>query len=415
MLIEFIVVYGDEENFFYVVNHLYLQLVPATFLDGLLFKNANEMTNETFKSYSLYLGSIGYMIFDKCKVWDKINEKLATCSKYFYEISQSIEKTNKITNEYFILKWKHEDIIKEIATSEKIKFESPYESLSAIQRNFLFAKEIVNNDEDSLSVNILKKLKKSEKYEKCIEIDNERQRVFAEYTESFFNTIDIKHRNMREIYSESYYDKLIKLTDDDIFISIDRTTWLPIEDDVSHKEILDYFLLKESLYIFSVYYEGEDDGTITYKINRELKHSMKEIELNHYCSACRILFTLIDNNHKSLSEAFNGFANVKVDYKNRKERSEGITKLFNTFKYYENQWRPLDECIKKINNGTGFVNRNDLLHGVSIDVDKYICVKLLLLFVSLNFIKDELRHLSEIYHGFFEVFAMCEAKGDNHE
>lgn len=410
---DFIIVYDKEKVLFYVVIHNKYQIYLETFLDEFNFQTANEMTIETFRAYSLYLGSIGYRIIDKCKVWVKVNQNLSTTARDFYKITQALEEANKVSNEYFILKWKHEDLIKKIVDEENLKLHESFAAFSLIDRYNSIGNQFAN--ENSEFKNISNKMKKNSNYKELCDVNDKRRLKFLEYSKHFSNVSTVKNEVRKKIFSNKYYAVIKKYAENNIFISVDRTTWLPIEDEtISYKDILDYFLLKDNIYLFSVY-NLEDDGTISYKVNRDLKMAMNEIELENYSSSCRIICSLIDNNHKSLSEAFNGFSTTRKNFKNGKERSEEITKLFTQFKYYEEQWIQLDECIKKINNGSGFVNRNDLIHGIDVEVDKYDCIKLVLLFINLNYLKDDLRNLSEVFEGYLEASTLLKMKENNHE
>lgn len=130
------------------------------------------------------------------------------------------------------------------------------------------------------------------------------------------------------------------------------------------------------------------------------------MESGCYRAASRNLFALIESEHKKCADAFEGFFEKAKKFKNGLARSKKITKLLENLniEWDKRCWQKINAYYQKVVINNGPIDRNAIVHGDyysdKMDIDKYDAMKLILLWLNLRLIADNLMNLHDMYDSF---------------
>ena len=281
------------------------------------------------------------------------------------------------------------------------------ENVPESKRIDIIVERLANERKNGYSV-VKEKLLKNKEYVESNEIAKQ---IFPAYMDFFKALIDLEQFIAREyqLFSDDYKKKMDEYAEKGLFLFFQNTPDLPIdEEDVSIEDVYNYYLNDDAMYLVGImeqYINKNDAGKIYDREGNDLIASYNQLLYGNYWAALRNLYALIDHHHKLCSDIFNGYEEAKVSFKNGKERSEYISKLFNDTKvfYYEEVWKKINEAIEEINKGTGtrFIPRNSIIHGdyenMKIEPKASDVINVLFIYITMRGMIDHLANIEEAY------------------
>lgn len=364
--------------------------------------------------YTLIQQSANEEITEKNKKKMYINEKInrKMVNKEYAEI---INEENKLyrnfcdkTLAYNELNEQYENCLGKVDKNKLnliVEKYGPKENIAELDKSLLIANVLKNKDYNGFK-ELFDDLKKDSFYLESEEIQKKITTAFFEYVDAFID-FNLHYEKEQKLYSIKYLEKMNSLADEGFFLYCLNTPDWPIDDDnVTINDLCDFLLDENCLYLYGViatYVENGNFGEIYQREAYDLKAAFSLLIQKHYWASLRSMYSLIEHHHKLCAEAFNGYYNVKKEFKNGKQRSETIGKLFEGLsKRYEEIWCKIDKAIKEINcsDGKKFVSRNDIVHGdyqkIEVNPNAVDVLKTILIYVTLRQMVEHLKIIEEI-------------------
>lgn len=248
---------------------------------------------------------------------------------------------------------------------------------------------------------------------------NEIAQSAYEYVQSFFE-LETKIRQDREnLFSQEYLDKMSQFADEGVLLYFLETPDMPLLDnELTTQKIIDIFYYKECATLQTLLYSimqlrdaspsmkrKTDDIEICLQLIIYGYSYNKDNNQGYFRTATRNLFALLDNEHKKCADVFEGIINKKKRYRTGLQRANKIHKLIDdlNLKWENMVWDKINSFYKKINLSEkciGVINRNSIVHGDytfnEIDVSANDVMKLMLLWINMRLLADELCHIDEM-------------------
>lgn len=345
----------------------------------------------------------------KFHVFEEFNRRYTKYFKYIEEEGRLFQATNEKRLKYEEINEMHLQSLHKCDPSliqAFLKKIIPDENIPERERIIIFG-EIIKNRATNGYNDLIAELNKDKNYAKSNELAKELQPAFMDFLMAFIN-LEMHMAKEYSLYSVEYKTKMDEYADKGLFLYCQNTPDLPIDDkEVTIDDIYNYFLDDDAanlLGMFEVFVKFGEIGEINKREADDLISSFNLLIEGNYWAALRNLYALIDHHHKLCSDIFNGYLEAKKEFKNGKQRSEYITKLFSNSKidYYERVWNKLDLAFEEINKGSGkrFVSRNAIIHGdyenLDINPTAKDVVNVLMLYVTMRMIIDHFKNIELI-------------------
>ena len=282
--------------------------------------------------------------------------------------------------------------------------------------NILFEKML--NPEESGYAAMKEKMKNCPGYKESDELAKKIQPAFMDF---FKSLIDIENHTAKEyeLYTDKYKEKLDYYAEQGLFLYCQNTPDLPVDDEeVTIDDFYEYYLTDDAMYLKNTFETFVVNAPAMGEINvREADDIVASFNLlleGKYWASLRNLYALIEHHHKVCSKIFNGYREMRQEFKNGKARSEYIDALFSdmTFNNYEHKWKKINEAIEEINRGTGtrFVSRNSIIHGdyeiKEVNPQAKDVINVFLIYVTMRQMVDRLANIEEAIKN-FELYTMA--------
>ena len=345
----------------------------------------------------------------KFHVFEEFNKRYTKYLKYIEEEGKLYQIANEKRLKYEEVNERHLESLQKCDPSllhDFLKKFIPDENIPEQERIILLGevmKNRANNGYDSL----IAELNKDKNYAESNELSKQLQPAFMDFLMAFIN-LEMHMAKEYSLYSDEYKAKMDEYADKGLFLYCLNTPDLPIDDkEVTIDDIYNYFLDDDAgnlLGMFEIFIKFGEIGEVNKREADDLIASFNLLIEGKYWAALRNLYALIDHHHKLCSDTFNGYLEAKKIFKNGKQRSEYITKLFSSSKidYYEKVWRKLDSAFEEINKcgGKRFVSRNAIIHGdyenPEINPTAKDVVNVLMLYVTMRMIIDHIKNIELI-------------------
>lgn len=345
----------------------------------------------------------------KFHVFEEFNKRYAKYAKYIEEEGRVFKIANDKRMKYEEINEKHLDSLQKCDSKifrDFINKFIPDENIPEQKRTRIIGEMLKNRATNGYD-ELLLELKKDKNYVESNELSKQIQPAFMELLEAFIN-MEMHLAKEYSLFSDEYKVKIDEYADKGLFLYCLNTPELPIDDkDVTIDDIYNYFLDDDAcnlLGMFEVFVKFGEIGEVNKREADDLVAAFNLLVEGKYWASLRNLYALIDHHHKLCSDIFNGYIEAKQEFKNGKQRSEYITKLFTNAKieYYEKVWGKLDSAFEEINKGIGerFVSRNAIVHGdyenPDVDPNAKDVVNVLMLYVTMRMIIDHIKNLELI-------------------
>ena len=276
--------------------------------------------------------------------------------------------------------------------------------------------EVLKNKEKNGYSDIRNKLMQDSHYVEADKISKQMPKVFFE----FLDALTTAEQFMAEeyaLFTQEYKAKMDEYAEQGLFLYCQNTPDLPIDDaDITIDDIYNHFLADDAMYLKGIFQTFVQFGNVVGDINKreadDLVASYHLLIEGKYWAALRNLYSLIDHHHKLCADIFNGFEETKQTFKNGKQRSDYIGKLFEKTKvfYYEEVWHKLDTAIGEMNTDSGgrFVSRNSIVHGdyeiPEINPQAKDVVNVFMIYVTLRQMVDHMANIEEAIRDYYAYY-----------
>ena len=212
----------------------------------------------------------------------------------------------------------------------------------------------------------------------------------------------------KKLFSNEYMEKMSEYADNGVLLYFLETPDFPLLDpDISANDFLDSLFYGQNLEVlFYAFFQVENAGvSMAHKLD-DLDVTLLLIRNEHYRSAARNLFALIESEHKKAANSYEGIIKRRRVYKKGLDRAKKIDELVSSLKdeWISVAWKKVDQYYKKVVATIpvdGVVHRNSIVHGdydnSLIEVDRYAAVKLLLLWLNMRVIADNFCNQEELF------------------
>lgn len=352
-------------------------------------------------------------------VCDRINKRFSNPDYYKYIVKERdiYSNLNKKRLEYTILNDRYFDSLGKCdrgLLDEFLHKFSPSNDTDMEIMNELV--DILKNKDKNGYSELKKKLMQDKHYAEADEISKEMPKVFFEFLDALIETEQFMAEEYK-LFSDKYKTKMDEYAEQGLFLYCQNTPDLPIDDDdITIDDIYNHFLNDDAMYlkgIFEVFVQfGDAVGDINKREADDLVASYHLLIEGKYWAALRNLYSLIDHHHKLCADIFNGFENTKEKFRNGKERSNYIGRLFEKTKvfYYEEVWHKLDAAIGEMNTNSGkrFVSRNSIVHGdyeiPEVNPQAKDVINVFMLYVTLRQMIDHMANIEEATRDFYTYY-----------
>lgn len=291
------------------------------------------------------------------------------------------------------------------------KFPEYKEFLSNGETKLDVVKNMINlafNDENKLK-NIVSKINQIEELRKNDDLTPLLTKSFYEYTVAF-SDFETKLKECRlKLFTNEYKDKMAAYADEGILLYFLETPDIPLLDsNINGCDIIESLCCDacEGLKILlSPLLQMDNPGVSMKRKQEDIFATIELINAGFYRSAVRNIFALLDSEHKKAANAYDGIIKKKQIYKNGLQRSNKIDRLIKCLDdlWMETAWDKVNKYYAKIVSTIpveGVIHRNSIVHGdydkELIEVDKFSTIKLILLWLNLRLIADNLCNKEEL-------------------
>lgn len=272
--------------------------------------------------------------------------------------------------------------------------------------------EKMAHPEESGYAKLKEKMMSNPKYRESDELAKNLQPAFNDF---FKALIDVENHTLKEykLYTDKYKEKLDYYADQGLFLYCQNTPDLPVDDDeVTIDDFYEYYLTDDAMYLKNTFetfvVNAPAMGEINMREANDIVASFNLLLEGKHWAALRNLYALIDHHHKLCSDIFNGYREMRQEFKNGKARSEYIDTLFSemSFNNYEHKWKKVNEAIEEINKGTGnrFVSRNAIIHGdyenKEVNPQAKDVINVFLIYVTMRQMVDRLANIEDALKNF---------------
>lgn len=272
--------------------------------------------------------------------------------------------------------------------------------------------EKMTHPEESGYAKLKEKMMSNPKYRESDELAKNLQPAFMDF---FKALIDVENHTLKEyeLYTDKYKEKLDYYADQGLFLYCQNTPDLPVDDDnVTIDDFYEYYLTDDAMYLKNTFetfvVNAPSMGEINMREANDIVASFNLLLEGKYWAALRNLYALMDHHHKLCSDIFNGYREMRQEFKNGKARSEYIDSLFSemSFNNYEHKWKKVNEAIEEINKGTGnrFVSRNAIIHGdyenKEVNPQAKDVINVFLIYVTMRQMVDRLANIEDALKNF---------------
>jgi hypothetical protein len=343
--------------------------------------------------------------------FEKLNEKYynPNYKRYIdkeYELADDFR--NKMNN-YYKIKYQRCDLISKCETKESHLFLNSLgarDDMTMKERTeFLF--KVMENPKSRETLNQI--LRKNENYVLSEKMVEEESKAFGDYFLAYKDFDSHLMKEYNDLFTEDYKRKLDEHCEKGLFLYLLNTPDYPLEDEkITIDDVYNYFMNDNGMYLRCLifnYVNYKDISPIYAKEAEDLEASFDLLIQKRHAAALRNLYALIEHHHKLCANAFNGYFENEKQFKNGKQRSEQIEKLFTFFKinFYKELWPKIDKAVQEIFTGKGkrFIDRNAIVHGdyenSEIQPTYKDVINVLTLYITLRQMVDNLKNFEEIY------------------
>ena len=264
----------------------------------------------------------------------------------------------------------------------------------------------INNPSRITEMN--KHMDEIEELKKSNELNPSIMMAFYEYLVAFTDFENRLKEDRKKLFSNEYMEKMSEYADNGVLLYFLETPDFPLLDpDISANDFLDSLFYGQNLEVlFYAFFQVENAGvSMAHKLD-DLDVTLLLIRNEHYRSAARNLFALIESEHKKAANSYEGIIKRRRVYKKGLDRAKKIDELVSSLKdeWISVAWKKVDQYYKKVVATIpvdGVVHRNSIVHGdydnSLIEVDRYAAVKLLLLWLNMRVIADNFCNQEELF------------------
>ncbi len=188
--------------------------------------------------------------------------------------------------------------------------------------------EKMTHPEESGYAKLKEKMMSNPKYRESDELAKNLQPAFMDF---FKALIDVENHTLKEyeLYTDKYKEKLDYYADQGLFLYCQNTPDLPVDDDnVTIDDFYEYYLTDDAMYLKNTFetfvVNAPSMGEINMREANDIVASFNLLLEGKYWAALRNLYALMDHHHKLCSDIFNGYREMRQEFKNGKARSEYI-------------------------------------------------------------------------------------------
>ena len=345
----------------------------------------------------------------KFRVFEEFNKRYIKHSKYIEEETRLYKVLNEKRLAYTDINDRHIESLQKVDPTLIHDFVSKFipEDLPEKERTIALVEIMKNRDKNGFD-DLMKEMHKDKAYEESNELSKKIQPAFMEFLKAFVD-VELLMAKEYSLYTDEYKNKMDEYADKGLFLYCLNTPDLPIDaEDITMDDIYNYFLNDDAMFLQGMFETFVKFGDVGGEINKreadDIVASYNLLIEGKYWASLRNLYALIDHHHKLCADIFNGYEEAKKEFKNGKQRSEYIGKLFTDTKvyYYETVWHKIDAAIEEMNKGGGdrFVSRNAIIHGdyekPDVNPQAKDVVNVFMIYISMRMIIDRLANIEEI-------------------
>lgn len=246
-----------------------------------------------------------------------------------------------------------------------------------------------------------------------------------DYFEALCALNDRINSDRKILFTDEYLARMDDLADEGIFMYFQETPDFPLlNKSYDGAFILDSFYFNDCVslrVLLSRFFQMNGASPSMRRKTEDLGVSIDLMASGCYRAASRNLFALIESEHKKCADAFEGFFEKAKKFKNGLARSKKITKLLGNLniEWDKGCWQKINAYYQKVVINNGPIDRNAIVHGDyysdKMDIDKYDAMKLILLWLNLRLIADNLMNLHDMYDSFSAMLPEILKKIDKQE